>query len=188
MDKLKNTRILGAIGIVCLFFGTTLPYVTFKILGRSANITLWGYWEGKIMMILIIFNALFIFRDYVEKYIPQLFDSSIGRIVKNMNDKFAIMPTILIVIFAVYVYSRLNIASKYMSFGIGFYILCLGVISLVLYTILYKKKENTPSINNIENQYVTNPINEYNNVKYCSSCGNQNNENAAVCFMCGNKL
>lgn len=148
MDKLKNTRILGVIGIVGLILGIVLPYYTISFFGYTKSVSLWGYWEGKIMMILTIANLLFIFKDYVEKYVPQMFDYNIGRIIKDANPKFSIVPTILVVVFAIYLYTKIDIDTSYVKYGLGFWSLWGGIISLIVYTFLYKKS----NLNNVDYQ------------------------------------
>ena len=159
MEKLKNTRILAAVGIVCLFLSVTcFPYLKFSMFGYSTSIKLWGYWEGKVIMVLIVANLLFIFRDYVEKYVPKMFDTRIGEKIKNANSKYSIIPTIGIVIFVIWLYNELDVDTSYLKYGLGFYFLWLGVICLVGHTFLYKKelpKSNSSQVLQ-ENTYNTN--------------------------------
>ena len=35
MDKIKNTRILGLVRIICLLLGIIMPYLTFSFLGYT---------------------------------------------------------------------------------------------------------------------------------------------------------
>lgn len=141
MEKCKTTRILGAIGIGGLILGTLMPYVKYNIFGYKYSISLWGYWEGKIIMLLALANLLFIFKDIVEKYAPFLFNNGIGRkIQKCENAKLSLIPTVLSAMFAIYVTSILGIDSfKY--YNIGFYAMWLGTISLVAYAFLHKKDD-----------------------------------------------
>lgn len=201
MEKLKSTRILSAIGLVCLFLGVVLPYFKFSFLGYTQEIKLWGYWEGKIMMALIVANILFIFKDYVEKYAPQLFNSNLGSKIQNANEKFAIVPTIGVAAFAIWLYIRLDIDTTYLKHGLGFWTLWIGVIFLVAHTFIYKKgsvsnpisqqvnynqsQQNVNMMNNGQptQQPMNNNVNS--NVKYCPGCGNQCVSNADRCFMCG---
>lgn len=142
IEKCKTTRILGAIGIVGLILGTIMPYVKYNIFGYKYSISLWGYWEGKIIMLLAIANLLFIFKDLVEKYIPFLFNNWIGKKVQDCkNPKFSLIPTVLAAIFAIYVTSILGIDSfKY--YNIGFYAMWIGTICLVFYAILHGKNDD----------------------------------------------
>lgn len=140
MDKLKNTRILGVVGIVGLILGIILPYYTITFFGYSQSISLWGYWEGKIMLILTVANLLFIFRDYVEKYIPRMFDSNLGRMIRDANPKLSIVPTILVIAFAIYLYTTMDIDTSYVKYGLGFWSLWGGIICLIGHTFLYKKE------------------------------------------------
>lgn len=139
MEQLKTTRILGVIGITGLILGIMLPYFTFSFFGYSQKVALWGYWEGKVMMLLTIANLLFIFRDYIEKYIPKMFDSNIGRLIKNANPKLSIIPTILVIAFAIYLYTTIDIDTSYIKYGLGFYSLWGGIICLIAHTCLYKR-------------------------------------------------
>ena len=138
IEKCRTTKILGAIGIVGLILGTIMPYVKYNFFGYQYSISLWGYWEGKVIMILAIANLLFIFKDLVEKYVPSLFNSGLGQKIRDCeNPKFSLIPTILCAIFAIYVTSILGIET-FGYYNIGFYSMWLGTISLVAYAFLHK--------------------------------------------------
>lgn len=201
MEKLKSTRILSGIGLVCLFLGIVLPYVTFSLFGYSESVSLWGYWEGKIMMLFTIANLLFVFKDYVEKYVPQLFESSIGSKIKDANPKLAIVPTVLVIIFAIYLYTSLNIDSSYAKYGLGFYSLWIGAILLIVHSFIYKgsslaSNQDTQFTNYTQpEQNFTTPnvsfqqtMGQVNATKFCPRCGNKRDVNSDSCFMCGNKF
>jgi len=141
MEKLRTTRILGAIGIAGLILGTIMPYVKYNLFGYKYSVSLWGYWEGKIIIFLAIANLLFIFKDLVEKYVPAMFNTALGEKIRNCeNPKLSLIPTVLSAIFAIYVTSILGIESfKY--YNIGFYLMWIGTICLVAYAFLHKKDE-----------------------------------------------
>lgn len=143
IEKCKTTRILGAIGVVGLILGTIMPYVKYNIFGYKYSISLWEYWEGKIIMLLALANLLFIFKDLVEKYVPFLFDNWIGKKVQDCeNPKFSLVPTALAAIFAIYETSAFGIESfKY--YNIGFYAMWIGTISLVAYAFLHKQDDDS---------------------------------------------
>lgn len=142
IEKCRTTRILGAIGISGLILGTMMPYVKYDIFGYQYSISLWEYWEGKVIMLLAIANLLFIFKDLVEKYIPFLFNSTIGQKIRDCeNPKFSLIPTILASLFTIYVTSILGIESfKY--YNIGFYCIWLGTLSLIIYAFLHNGNDN----------------------------------------------
>lgn len=194
MEVLKNKRILAIIGIIGLILGIMMPYYTVSIFGYSTSISLWGYWEGKVIFVLTLACGLIIFKDIIEKYIPQLFDNAIGRIVEKVNNpKIALIPTILVAAYAVYLIVSLDVSSEYIKYGIGFYILWVGIIALFGHAIFYKK-QNTNSDSQVTNYsqqvgtttYQQQSINQ--NTKYCPNCGNQIDANADNCFMCGTKF
>lgn len=139
IEKMKNTRILATIGIAGLILGTIFPYVSYSFFGSSVNISMWNYWEGKIVLILAIANLLFIFKDFVGKYIPSLFNTNIGKKIADIdNPKVSLVPTILAVVFVVYLQIRLDIG--FGNYGIGFYLLWIGIIALLAYAFLHRKK------------------------------------------------
>lgn len=142
IEKLKTTRILGAIGITGLILGTIMPYVKYDIFGYIFKITLWNYWEGKVIVILALANLLFIFKDLVEKYAPFLFNNWVGEKVQEcQNQKFSLIPTVLSAIFAIYLTSKLGLRTfKY--YNIGFYAMWIGTICLVIYAFLHKSDDN----------------------------------------------
>lgn len=140
IEKCRTTRILGLIGIIGLFLGTIMPYAKYSILGFNYTITLWEYWEGKIIIILAVANLLFIFKDIVEKYVPSLFNSNLGQKIKNCNNsKYSLIPTILCAAFAIYITTKLGI-DTFKYYNISFYAMWLGTISLIAYAILHKKE------------------------------------------------
>lgn len=142
IERCKTTRLLATIGVVGLILGTILPYVKYNILGHSISISLWNYWEGKIVLILALANFLFIFKDIAEKYVPFLFNNSIGNKIQEYNNpKYSLVPTILIAIFAIIETANLGI-NTFRYYSIGFYSLWIGVICLVAYAIIHKKDES----------------------------------------------
>ncbi|MBQ9659423.1 MAG: hypothetical protein IJV31_11810 [Clostridia bacterium] len=141
IEKCKTTRILAAIGIIALFLGTILPYLKYNIYGYKYTITLYGYWAGKVVILLAVANLLFIFKDIIEKYVPFLFDTGMGRKIQELdNAKYSLVPTVLIAIFAIYETVQLG-TQQFKYYNIGFYSLWIGVIALVAYAIVHKKDE-----------------------------------------------
>ena len=143
LEKLKNTRILAAIGIVCLILGTFFTYLKAGHWNYSYTLTLSRYWEGKIVILLAFANLLFIFKDLIEKYVPVLFKNSLGeKIAKTNNPKLSLIPTLLSVALVVYLQISLSRYSSFIEFGLGFYLLWLGVICLIAYAFIHRKDYN----------------------------------------------
>lgn len=92
-------------------------------------------------MALIVANTLFIFKDYLQKYVHQVFNLSLGKKKKNenVNQKFVIVLTILVVAFVVYLTAHLNVAIEFFKYGLGFYALWIGFVGIVGHVIFYKK-------------------------------------------------
>lgn len=141
MEKLKTTRILGAVGIAGLILGVIMPYAKYTFFGYTYKITLWNYWEGVVIMLLAIANLLFIFKDFVEKWIPSLFENAMGRKIKELNNpKYSLVPTVLIAIFAIYLTVQLGV-EQFKYYNIGFYSMWIGTLSLVAYAFLHKEND-----------------------------------------------
>jgi len=144
MEVIKNKRILALIGIICLVVGCFLPYFSVQFLGISQSYSLWGYWEGKVIFTLTLANALFIFSDEIKKYVPQLFNSNMGKIIDKVNNpKFALIPTIIATAFLIYLFTEFSDVKDLIKYGLGFYTVWLGVLALIGHSIFYKKS-NVP--------------------------------------------
>ena len=120
MSKIRNTIIIGVIGLVLTFLGIILPYFTISVFGYGTSISLFGYWEGKVILVLLLASLLFICKDYIEKFLPQLFDSGLGSKIKDANPKFVLIPTILMAVFAIWLFFSIEIDMTYIKYGIGF--------------------------------------------------------------------
>ena len=145
LEKLKNTRILATIVIIAIVLSTFFSYVSYNIFGYKYSVSLWHYWEGKVILILAIANLIFIFKDYVEKYIPNLINAGFWQKIANIkNSKASLVPTFLIAALALYL--TLNADIKFSYYSLGFYLLWLGIICLIAYPILHKN--NTDVQNN----------------------------------------
>lgn len=194
MEVIKNKRILALVGIAGLILGCFLPYYTVSFFGYTQSISLWGYWEGKIVLVLTLANALFIFQDFIEKYVPQLFNNWVGNLVqKAKNPKFALIPTILVAVFAISLIIRLDVDSDYIKYGLGFWVLWIGIIALIGHAIFYKKQnvQSVQSQQTVNYQQIQQPMQQPQidpNKKFCPYCRNQVDANAETCFMCGNKF
>lgn len=164
IEKCKNTRILGLIGIICLILGMILPYYSISVLSYTLTISLIDYIEGRIVILISILELLLIFMDFVEKYIPSLFKSNIAQKIKGHdNPKYTLIPTAIMVILIIY----LMTVSGFKYFSVGFYVTLVGVICLILYAFLYKKKDNLDinmdfNLDNVSNNNTNDNINNTN--------------------------
>lgn len=143
MKVIKNKKVLALVGICCLILGVFLPYFTITIWGYSESYSLWSYWEGKVILILTLANALFIFGDFIEKRVPQLFNNSVGKLVKKANNpKFSLVPTILTVLLLIYMLVEIGTDySEFLKYGLGFWMNWIGIAALIGHAIFYKKPE-----------------------------------------------
>ena len=189
MEVIKSKRILALVGITGLLLGCFLPYYTVSIFGYTQSISLWGYWEGKIVFILALANTLFIFQDVIEKYIPQLFNNWVGKMVQKANNpKFSLIPTILVAAFSLYMLFQVNVDSEYIKYGLGFWVLWIGVLSLIGHAIFYRKQNIQPlqSVQQVQPQMESQQ--PMNSMKQCPQCGNTVDSSAQFCVNCGNRF
>ena len=144
LNKIKNTRILGAVGLGIMFIATFLPYIVASIFGFSSSVSLFGYWEGKVTLLVCFANLLFVFKDYVKKYVPQLFNSNIGKAIENAKPIFSLIPTGVAVLLNIILMARVS-GYSYIHFGIGFYVMIIGIACMIAYAILYKEPASEDS-------------------------------------------
>lgn len=141
LEKLKSTRILAGIGVVFMILGTIFPYASYDFLGFIYNVSLWKFFEGKIILLIAIANLILIFKDIVEKYIPSLFNTNIGKKLKKINNpKAFLIPTIIGAVFVGYLTVRLDV--DFSNYSLGFYSMWIGVICLVAFAFIHKKDED----------------------------------------------
>lgn len=139
MEKVKKTKILALIGAIGLALSIFLPYVKVSIWGLSESVSLLDYWEGKVILLLVILDALFLFKDSVKKYVPQLSNTPVGKWLENANLKFSLIPTGLSAALAFIRYSNLSDEmGSYLKFSFGFFVLWASIACLVAFVFLYQ--------------------------------------------------
>ena len=139
LEKIKTTRLLAGVGIICMFLGTIIAYAKINFWGYTGNVCLYKHLEGIVIMIVAIVDFLFIFKDTVEKYIPKLFESKIGKNITEVGDrKLSLISVIIVVIMAVILHARLDFSIAH--FSLGFYVLYFGVICLGAYALMHKEE------------------------------------------------
>ncbi len=207
MEKVKKTRVLGLIGIIGLILGTILPYIKVSLFGYSQTLSLWKYWEGKVIILLAVLNTMFIFKDYIKQYVPQLFNSPFGKWIENANDKMSLIPTVLSAVFAIYLYSELSgEMGSYLKYSVGFYVLWASIACLVAFSFLYKgngeatvqagttptQPMQPPAATPVAPQPVqTAPVQQPTAMpatKFCPNCGNKVDANINQCPTCGSQI
>lgn len=147
MEKLKNTKLLGIIGAIVTIIGLFLPFatVTAKAFGikHSESVT-YIQADGIFVLILTIITLLMIFSD-------KLVDK-VAFFKKLTNVKLVLIPTILSAI--ILIFDMINAADAIgdvssslvkaeVSYGIGLWVLWIGLIATAVFPFLYKKSENS---------------------------------------------
>lgn len=146
-EKVMHTKILAAIGIACMILGIFFAYVKVSLWGFSQSISLLKYWEGYVILVLALVNILIIFKANVEKFLPKMFKGKFGQfLVKIENQKFSLIPTGLVAVLVIYLHSVV-MTSSYIHYGLGFYLILIGIILLAVYPFIYKA-ETIQGINN----------------------------------------
>lgn len=62
--------------------------------------------------------------------------------IDNANAKLVIIPTVLAAIFAIYMIVNINVDSTYIKYGVGFYVLWIGIIASLAHSFIYKGNDN----------------------------------------------
>lgn len=138
MEKIKNTKVLGIIGnaiiIVSLF--CTWAVAETKGLNLRVAVQLIEGSDGKWELVLSIVSLIIIFSDKIP----------LDFLKRVSNMKFTLIPTIIQLIIIINNLSRINrINSGSISyhFGIGFYLLIIGIVALFAFPFVYKQEEKT---------------------------------------------
>lgn len=145
MEKLKNTKLLGIVGAILTLVGVFLPFATV-----SANVLGYKYSEsvnfiegdGVIVLILTIITLLIIFADMLS--------NKVAFFEKISKAKLVLIPTIISIIVLVYDMTTVSDAMGELgslkdlvkvSYGIGTWVMWLGLIATAVFPFLYKKGE-----------------------------------------------
>lgn len=185
VNKLKYTRLLAGFGLATMILGIILPYIKYTTILGTLKISLWESWKGKIVLVLLIANAIFLFKDYIEKYIPSLANVPVWKKISELKYQYAMVPSLIAAVFVILITMNLDIS--FGLYNIGFYIFWLGLICIVIYLIINKGKTVMPNksyvkqdetyddLKNINNQANNNINQNYNNVANNNLTQNYNN-------------
>ncbi len=150
MEKLKSTKLLGIIGAIVTIIGLFLPFatVTAKAFGikHSESIT-YIQADGLYVLLLAVITLLMIFSDKLSEKV------AFFRKISNM--KLVLVPTVLAAI--ILIFDMINAAdvvgdvstslvSAEISYGIGLWVLWIGLIATAIFPFIYKKDETTTSV------------------------------------------
>lgn len=147
MEKLRKTKLLGIIGAVVTIIGLFLPFatVTAKAFGikHSESIT-YIQADGVYVLILAVITLLIIFSDKLSE--------KVAFFKKMSNVKSVLVPTIISAI--ILIFDMINasetlgevstsIVKAEISYGIGLWVLWIGLIATAVFPFIYKKDEAT---------------------------------------------
>lgn len=139
MDKvlsvLKSTKILGIVGSILLIIGTLFPFYTVSFLGIKASVKLIENTAGKIMLIVGIISLAMIFIDFIISKIPE---GKATFLLNLRNQKLILIPAAIALILLIVSANQDTYGLGKLAFG--FYLLLIGIISLVAYPFMYKAK------------------------------------------------
>ena len=135
LDKIKNTKILGIIGnivvIISLFMATVV--VESKTIGFKASIQ-YISGDGKFILVLSVINLIIIFADKIS---PTFFKGL-------TNIKLTVIPTLIEIIILINFTVKSGNISEYdyasWHWGIGFYLMWIGVILSMICPFIYKEE------------------------------------------------
>lgn len=130
MEKLKTTKILGAVGAILLIIGNFFPFMTIKFFGKRSINFIDG--DGVFTLILGIIALLLIFIDLIIAKIPE---GKANFLYKLRNPKWLLVPGILS---AIIILVDSGDAFELGSPGFGFWLLVIGVVAVIAHAFIYK--------------------------------------------------
>ena len=146
MEILKQKRYLGMVGAILVIVGLFLPFITVSVsfLGVSnSQSTSWiatGGFDAILVLLLSVVTLLMIFSDKLA--------DKVAFFGKFSNQKLTLVPTVisaLLLIFSVtQASSAMGIVGSLgsVSFGIGFWLIIVGLVACVAYPFIYKGENN----------------------------------------------
>ena len=130
MEKLKTTKILGAVGAMLLIIGNFFPFMTIKFFGKRSINFIDG--NGVFTLILGIIALLLIFIDLIIAKIPE---GKANFLYKLRNPKWLLVPGILS---AIIILVDSGDVFELGSPGFGFWLLVIGVVAVIAHAFIYK--------------------------------------------------
>lgn len=172
MDMLKKKNYLGIAGMIFMFLGVVLPFFKVELLGVSEGVSIFKSWYGWVIILMIFYSALVIFKEFLEQKIPFVYNSAVSGAMgnlKNLNGaKGLLIPagisTLVTIYICAYIRKSLAVTTFYginmndiVKYGIGFYAEIIGIVCLAAHALIYKGEEEnvqaTP-VTNINQQPV----------------------------------
>jgi len=144
IEKCKTTKLLGVIGSIFVILGSFLPFVKVSGYGISATLKLTSSSDAAIVIIAAVIGLLLILKDKFAEFIPSFGETGFGKKIMASSAKITLIPTIIIAL--VIISKTSDISSEYTHFKIGFFMIWLGIISLIAYAFLYKNENNGTKI------------------------------------------
>lgn len=146
MEILKQKRYLGMVGAILVIVGLFLPFVTVSVsfLGVSkSESTSWigaGGFDAVLVLILSVVTLLMIFSDKLA--------DKVAFFGKLSNQKLTLIPTVISALLLIFSISQASTAMGIVgslgsvSFGIGFWLIVVGLVACVAYPFIYKGENN----------------------------------------------
>lgn len=195
----KNIKYIGIAGCLIAIISTFLPFakVSVSLFGFSSSQTVnFISGDGKIVLVLALLVGLFLLGKKLN------FGFQIGNFNVNSLYKFWWGPLVLIAIaLIITIYDASNIgkvssgvgavAGASVSFGIGFYLVLIGLIATaaaILYEKFGMKEEFVSEVVIEETTTETTKKKTTKNTTTCPKCGATVSKTANFCIICGEKL
>ncbi len=160
MEKVKelieSKRILALVGVLGSVLGLILPFYTIIFFGYTSSAAAVDSWVGIVLLIFVLLSGVVIFSDLIKSKFPEVLNNSVGKFIEKVNDpKFGFVPAVVVALFIIYLVSKTKEFLDVLDFGIGFYLMCLGVLCFIGHGIFYKgnKKVAVQTMSNEQNMY-----------------------------------
>ena len=160
MEKVKelieSKRILALVGVLGSVLALILPFYTITFFGYTSSAAAIDSWVGIVLLIFVLLSGVVIFSNLIKSKFPEVLNNSVGKFIEKVNDpKFGFIPAVVVALFIIYLVSKTKEFLDVLDFGIGFYLMCLGVLCFIGHGIFYKgnKKVAVQTMSNEQNMY-----------------------------------
>lgn len=139
MEKLRNTKILGVLGNILVLIALFCPWATVEAtsVGLSESAQFISGTDGQAALFLSIISLIIIFAENIS-----------AKFFKGLtNVKLTYITTVIQLLMIVNILSK-KFTMQYpdditVHFQLGFYLMCIGIILLLAFPIVYNQKANS---------------------------------------------
>lgn len=141
MEKLRKTKTLGLIGNILVIVSLFCTWIVMSSNGEVGSVSARFIEESADGKWALILSAISLIIIYAENMSPKFFKGL-------TNVKLTLIPTVIELLMVVNYISKINRVMKLdvanlinYHFGIGFYLMCAGIVILLVFPFIYKQEK-----------------------------------------------